>query len=256
MTKVVTAACLLIVGFLAAPLGLAKDATQLLLHKGARVGVINLMDPEVTHYHGSRTISQSFMKTHPVTWPVDAMFAEAISPRLAQLELLAVPLPPTVVLGRNLDQYFVENAPTKGLPKEVAKDLTQLAAAQHVDAFLILAPSVNNSAQGGGSVRKQLPDYLRGFGFVDKAPDSTGEVAERPSLFNMTQILLVGVGPDGVTLNAREWGGAYAEDWGDYVAPANPKEVPPEELDQLRPMFIHLLSRQSDRVLDWVTVTP
>ena len=67
-------------------------------------------------------------------------------------------------------------------------------------------------------------------------------------------------GIDGVTRllcqDAREWGGAYAEDWGDYAAPTNPKEMPPEELDQLRPMFIHLLTRQSDRVLDWVTVTP
>jgi hypothetical protein len=57
-------------------------------------------------------------------------------------------------------------------------------------------------------------------------------------------------------LNAREWGGAYAEDWGDYAPPANPKEIPPEELDQLQPMFSHLLTRQSDRIFERITVTP
>jgi hypothetical protein len=250
MTKVVTAACLLLLGFIAAPLALAKDATQLLLRKGARVGVINLMDPEVTHYHTSKVITQSFMKTHPVTWQVDSMFADAVNARLAKLELVPVPLAPTVVLGRNRDQDFVENAPVKGLPKEVTKDLAQLATVQHVDAFLILAPSLNNSAQAAGAARRTLPDYLRGWGFV------TGDTLVRPSLFNLTQVLLVGVGPEGVTLNAREWGGAYAEDWGDYAAPANPKEVPPEVLDQLQPMFSHLVARQSERVLAWITVTP
>src|SRR5207302_1077648 len=91
MTKVVFAACLLVAGsFAAAPLALAKDPTQLLIHKGARVGVINMMDAEVTHFHTSKVLAQSFFKTQLVSWQVDSMLNDAVTQRLTQLELVPV----------------------------------------------------------------------------------------------------------------------------------------------------------------------
>ena len=82
MTKVVLAACLLLAASVAAPGALAKEPTQLLIHKGARVGVINLMDPEVTHLHTSKVLEQSFMKTQRVNWQVDSMLSDAVAARL------------------------------------------------------------------------------------------------------------------------------------------------------------------------------
>ena len=85
MHKVVFAACLL----LASALTVAKDPTQLMLHKGARVGIVNIMDAEITHFHTSKNLSESFFKTHLVNWNVDSMLVDAVSQRLTQVELVA-----------------------------------------------------------------------------------------------------------------------------------------------------------------------
>jgi hypothetical protein len=250
MTKVVFAACLLVAISWAAPTALAKDPTQLMLPKGARVGIINLMDAEVTQFHTSKVLAQSFLKTYALKWPVDSMLSEAVTQRLTQLELVPVAVGPSDTLMLSRDELFVNNSVAKGLPREASKDFSDLAAANRLDALIVLSPGLNNSSQAGNLLRKGLPDYLRGWGFV------TGDTNEKPSLFNMTQVLLIGAGPRGCVLNAREWGGAYAEDWTDYTAPENLKQMPPEQLDHLQPMFSRILAQQAGRLMEWITVTP
>src|SRR3954449_6950541 len=114
MTKVVFATCLLVAFSLAGGAAAAKDPTQLLLHKGARVGIVNMMDAEVTHFHTGKVLAQSFLKTQLVSWQVESMLNEAVTPRLAQLELVAVPLGASDSLLRNRDEYFVNNSVVKG----------------------------------------------------------------------------------------------------------------------------------------------
>jgi hypothetical protein len=247
MTKVVFAACLLLAY---SPLALAKDPTQLLLHKGARVGVVNMMDPEVTHFHTSKVLAQSFFKTQLVNWQVDSMLSDAVTQRLTQLELVPVAMGASDALMRNRDDYFVNNSVAKGLPRDVSREFVRFAASEHLDALIVLAPGLNNSSQAGGGVRRGLPDYLRGWGFI------TGDTNEKPALFNMTQVLLIGIAPDGAMLHAREWGGPYTDEWSDYVAPDNPKQIPQEQLDRLQPPFGRILARQANRVMDWITVGP
>jgi hypothetical protein len=247
MTKVVFAACLLLAY---GPLALAKDPTQLLLHKGARVGVVNMMDPEVTHFHTSKVLAQSFFKTQLVNWQVDSMLSDAVTQRLTQLELVPVAMGASDALMRNRDDYFVNNSVAKGLPRDVSREFVRFAASEHLDALIVLAPGLNNSSQAGGAVRRGLPDYLRGWGFI------TGDTNEKPALFNMTQVLLIGIAPDGAMLHAREWGGPYTDEWSDYVPPDNPKQIPPEQLDRLQPPFGRILARQANRVMDWITVGP
>src|SRR5689334_4694658 len=69
-----------------------KEPSSLTLARGARVGVVNLLDAEVTHFHGAKEIKDSFLKTHPVSWSVDAMLADALKERLGQMGLVLVPL--------------------------------------------------------------------------------------------------------------------------------------------------------------------
>src|SRR5215470_8246040 len=181
MTRVLFAAWLL----MAVSGAVAKDPTQLLIHKGARVGVVNMMDAEVTHFHTSKVLTQSFFKTQTVNWQVDSMLREAVMQRLTQLELVPVAMGASAALMRKRDEFFVNNSVAKGLPREASRDFAELAAPEHLDALIVLAPGLNNSSQAGGTVRRGLPDYLRGWGFV------TGDTNEKPSLFNMTQVLLI-----------------------------------------------------------------
>ncbi len=245
MHKVVFAACLL----LASALTHAKDPTQLILRKGARVGIVNMMDAEVTHFHGSRNLSESFLVTHLLNWNVYSMLDEAVSQRLTQLELLPVPL--GLPLDALLHDDFVNHPVAKGLWREVERQFAQLAAAERVDALIVLVPALNMASHaGGGPYRKDLPEYLRGWGYV------TGDSASAPALFDMTQVLLVAITPDGARLQAREWGGGYTDLWVDYVAPTDPKRPPVDLLDRLEPLFERILQRQAARVVDWITVTP
>jgi hypothetical protein len=250
MTKVVFAACLLLAGSVAGPLALAKDPSQLLLHKGARVGIVNMMDAEVTHFHTSKVLAQSFFKTHAVNWQVDSMLSDAVTQRLTQLELVPVNLGASNSLMHNREEFFVNNSVAKGLPRDASREFARLASAERLDALIVFAPGLNNPSQAGSAVRRGLPDYLRGWGFI------TGDTNEKPALFNMTQVLLIGVAPDGPALNAREWGGAYTEEWSDYAPPENLKQIPLEQLDRLQPPFGRILGRQANRVMDWITVVP
>ena len=247
---VVFAALLLLAGSMASSLAAAKDPTQLLLHKGARVGIVNLMDAEITHFHTGKALAQSFFKTRLVNWQVDSMLTDAVSQRLTQLELVPIAMGPSDALLRNRDEYFVNNSVLKGLPKNVARQFAEFAAPERLDALLVLAPALNNSSQAGGAVRKQLPDYLRGWGFV------TTDTGEKPSLFDMTQVLLISVTPQGATLQEREWGGGYTDEWTDYVVPTDPKAMTLDQLDKLQPLFARILAKQAGRALERITVMP
>lgn len=246
-----TLCALLAFGSLATSVAHGKDNTPLTLPKGARVGVVNMLDPSVTHLHASKVLAESFLKTHAVRWQVDAMLADAVRQRLAQLGLVAVPLGPGDALARGRDEFFVNNSVAKGLSRACAGDFAQLAASEHLQALIVLAPGLNNSAQAGGAVQRSLPNYLRGWGFVTDA-----QSGKPPSLFNMTQLLLIGVTVDNAILSAREWGGSYTDEWTDYVPPADLKQMGPELLDQLQPLFDRILSRQSGRLLDGLSVSP
>jgi hypothetical protein len=222
----------------------------LTLSKGARIGVVSLLDPAVTQYHAGNKIEDSFLKTHPVQWDVQALFMEAVSQRISQMGLEAVAIAPSQGLQRGRQEFFIDGSVAKGLSKACADEFTQMAGDNHLDAFIVLAPGLNDSAHAGGARRKELPDYLHGWGFVTKG----WETDAKPSVFNMTQVLLVSGTGGTALLRGREWGGEFADTWSAYTRPADLKEVPEAELDTLRPILSGLIERQSGRVLDQITV--
>ena len=227
-----------------------KAEPALTLTKGARIGVVSLLDPEVTHYHASKTIQDSFLKTHPVQWAVDAMFLDAVKQRITQMGLEAVAVAPSQRLERGRHDFFIDGSVSGGLSRELADEFTQMAAAEHVDAFVVLVPGVNDYEHVGSVRRKDMPDYLRGWGFVTKAEEPTA----KPAVFNMTQVLLVSGTGGTALLREREFGGADTDSWATYTPPADLKEMPDAELDTLKPIFSRLVGRQSDRVFDKVYV--
>jgi hypothetical protein len=231
----------------------AKDAATLTLARGARVGVVNLMDAEVTHFHAARALQDSFLKTHTVSWSVNAMLGDALKDRLAQMGLLLVPLAVSDALDRHREECFLNGSPAKGLSKECAPPFAQIASTEHVDAIIVLGPGLNNSAHAAGARRKDLPDYLRGWGFVTNDQSAAGG---KPTLFNMTELLLIGVLPDGVSLRGREWGGSYSVEWTNFTPAADLKAMPAQQLDELQPLFAGILSRQTGRLLDQLQVSP
>jgi hypothetical protein len=222
----------------------AKEPVTLQLPAGARVGVVNLLDAEITHYHASRRLQDSFLKTYPVKWRVSAMLLAAVSGELTQRGLAPVPLAPGAELSRARESCFLNAELAKGLPRECAALFAKLSAAEHVDAIIVLGPGRNDSTHAAGARRRELPEYLRGWCFVsgEGSPDSA------PLLLSLTELLLVAAGPSGAQLYDREWGGE-ADGWTGYEPPADLKAMPERQLDQLQAPFSGRLQRQAGALL-------
>ena len=235
---------------LTAPIA-AKEFTPLMLARGARVGVISLLDPEVTHFHGAKSIKDTSLHTEQVDWSVATMLLDALKDRAAQMGLVLVPLSVTDELDRSRESCFLNGNFNKSLPKNCVLPFQHLGAAERVEATIVLAPGLNDSSHAGSTRRKELPDYVRGWGFVtgdETSPDG------KPTLFSMTELLLVAPSPEGPVLRGREWGGNYALEWTNFVAPPNIKEIPAQDYNQLQPLFGGILSRQAARLLDQIQV--
>jgi hypothetical protein len=231
----------------------ASDRMPLDIASGAQIGVINLLDPEVMHFHAGKKADESFMKIQAVTWPVDDMLNAALKDPLGQKGLTQVPLAPSNSLVRSREHCFVNAALVKGLPTDCSPPLMQLAADAGVNLLIVLAPGLNNSDHTGSSHNDGVSETLRGWGFLTRG---IAGAKDKPTLFSDTELLLVGITPQGATVRARQWGGNYAVKWQTYVPPTDPKAIPPDQLDELRPLFASMLSRQGQELLEQARVHP
>ena len=241
-TPYLGALCAALLGAIPATLPAARPPPALALPAGARVGIVNLLDPEVTHFHASRQIENSFLKTYTVNWSVSAMLLGAVKDRLGQLGLTVVPLAASDALRRARESCFLDASLAKGLPKECGQLYVQLAAAQDLMAIIVLGPGRNDSAHAGGTRHKDLPEYLRGWCFVTGGPDPL------PVLLNQTELLLVGVSASKAELIGRAWGGG-GKSWTGYQAPPDLKAFSVQQLDQLQPLYAAMLQQQADAAL-------
>src|SRR6266404_3738698 len=183
----------------------APKPTDLQLVAGARVAVVNLLDAEVTHFHLSRHLEKSFLKTYTVDWSVHGMLMEALRERLTQMGLVPVAAAATEALRRAREACFINAALAKGLPKACGPLFAQLAAAEHVDAIIVMGPGRNDSAHG--TRRRELPEYLRGWCLVTEARGEEGAAEKVPVLLNLSELLLIGLAAPSAEINARQWGG-------------------------------------------------
>jgi hypothetical protein len=229
----------------------AKDKTPPSLPKGTQVGVVNILDAEVMHYHTARQTINSYVKIQAVNWNVDEMLLTALQAQPTVANLTLTPVAPSDSLLRSRESCFVNAPLAKGLPKNCSAALVELANSANVSYLIVMAPGLNNADHSDGGARLETSAMLRGWGFV------THEFAgakDKPNLFCEVELLLIAVTPDGATLRAREWGGSYNYQWQAYTVPPDPKAFPPEQLEQLQPLFATILGRQTKDFLEQVHV--
>jgi hypothetical protein len=241
-------ACVLSAGLLAPPAQAATQAAQLPLPPGARVGLVNLLDAEVTHFHSARRMQDSFLKTYAVNWSVTAMLAQGVGERLTQLGFLAVPVGPGDALSRAREECFLNANLGKSLSKNCAALYAQLAASEKLAALIVLGPGLNDSTHAQATRRKDLPEYLRGWCLV------SAEDGGAATLLNLTELLLIGLTPKGPILVDRQWGGARTQSWNGLTAPVDLKSLPVAQLDPLQPLFAALLKEQGNGLFEHLEV--
>jgi hypothetical protein len=219
----------------------AREPTS--LPPGAHIGVVNLLDPEVTHFHGARQLQSSFLKTITVNWPVSDMLAQALQARLTQMGFTAVALEASVALRDAREDCFLNAALEKALPRECRQPFAQFIAANHVDALIVFGPGLNDAVHADRGRHKELPDYLRGWCVVS---DESGSA---PALLNLTELVLIRPTERGAELGARQWGGDEVQTWIGFSAPADLKALGDTQLEQARPLYAAMLSRQAEALL-------
>ena len=231
----------------------AQKPVNLQVTAGARVAVVNLLDAEVTHFHASRRVQNSFLKTYTVDWSVNAMLMEALRERLTQMGLVPVAAAATEALRRAREACFLDAALAKGLPKTCGPLFAQLAAAERADAVIVLGPGRNDSAHG--TRRRELPEYLRGWCLVTEARGEEGAAEKVPVLLNLSELLLIGVAAPSAEINARQWGGDQFQTWTGFKPPPDLKDIPEQQLGQLQPLYAAMLKQQASAVLAHLQVT-
>jgi hypothetical protein len=233
--------------------GMARERPSKVIARGAQIGVINLLNAEVMHYHAAKDIKDSFLKIQPVHWPVDDMLTEALKGQLEELGLTLTALAPTDSLERARESCFVNAALADGLPKNCSATLVEQASSAGVDYLILMAPGLNNSDHAGSNRSEGVTEAMRGWGFLTR---ERAGVKDKPTLFSEIELLLISISPEGARLRARQWGGIYSTQWQSYTLPPDPKEIPLEQLDQLQPLFAAMLSRQAKDLLGQVQVGP
>jgi hypothetical protein len=232
---------------------MAKDKMPMEIAKGTQIGVVNLLEAEVMHYHAAKDSRDSFLKIQAVRWSADDMLNDALRAEAAPAGLTLMPLAPTDALVRARESCFVNAPLVKGLPKNCSAGLVELASSARVNYLILMAPGLNNADHAGSSRVDGVSEMLRGWAFFTR---ERGGSKDRPTLYSEIELLLISVTPEGATLRARQWGGIYTSLWQSYVIPADPKAIPPQQLDQLQPLFAGMLSRQAKDLLSQVRIEP
>lgn len=227
-----------VLGLLAAVAVMAKPPAELQLRSGARIGVVTVLDAEVTHFHSAPQLAGRYLKTYPVDWSVAQMLQNVAQPKLAGMGLVMVPLAPGDALMHAREECFLAANLAKELPKACVAVYAQLAAAAHVDAIVALGPALNDSNHAERAQRRELPEYLRGWCMLtDEAYHGT------PTLLNLSEMLLISSGPGGTVLVQRSWGGGTTASPATFSAP-DLTQLTEAQLAPLQPAFEVLLGSQ------------
>ena len=214
---------------------------------GGRVGIIDMMIPDVTHFHVGATQVKSFQRTYRAPWTVADVIDEPLIWSLTNAGLEPVALQPSDLLRRQKGDWIVKSPKATKLSRACLEEMQRVIEEEKLSAVILIAPGPNVSPETveGDRLRK-LPDYIQGWGF--STSDEPGGLT-KPMVFNLTQMLLVGKTTDGVRLEHREWGGNYVYEWANFTVPPDVKALPDAEVVKLRPVVADVMKRQIARLL-------
>jgi hypothetical protein len=214
---------------------------------GGRVGIIDMMTADVTHFHVGASPVKSFLRTYRASWSIADVIDEPLIWALTNAGLEPVSLQASELLRRQKQSWIVANPQAAKLSRGCLEELERVITEERLAALLIIAPGPNTSPESvEGNRLKKLPEYIQGWGF--STSDEPGGLS-RPVVFNLTQMLLVQKTEDGVRLEHREWGGTYVYEWATFTPPADIKTLPEEEVAKLRPVITDVMKRQIARVV-------
>ncbi|MEP7242351.1 MAG: hypothetical protein ABI885_01550 [Gammaproteobacteria bacterium] len=227
--------------------GAAWGADALPIPAGARIGVMDMMPTDVTHFHVGKTQVTSFMRTYRGDWSAADVIDEPLIWALTNAGYEPVSVQPSDTLRRQRQAWIVDKPQANKLPRDCIEELERVISAQNLSAIIIVAAGPNTSPESveGNRLRK-LPEYIQGWGFsTSDEPDGIA----KPVVFNLSQMLLIQKTSDSAKLEYREWGGSYVYEWANFTPGADMKALPPAEIEKFKPVILDVVKRQIGRLM-------
>jgi hypothetical protein len=227
--------------------GVSAAELPLAIPAGGRIGIIDLMTPDLTHFHVGATPVKSFLRTYRGSWSTADVIDEPLIWALTNAGLEPVSLQASELLRRQKQSWIVANPQATKLSRACLEEVQRVITDERLSALIIVAAGPNTSPESvEGNRLKKLPEYIQGWGF--STSDEPGGLT-KPLVFNLTQMLLIGKTTDGVRLQHREWGGNFVYEWENFTVPPDVKTIPDEEVAKLRPVITDVMKRQIARVI-------
>lgn len=214
---------------------------------GARVGVIDIVSNEITHYHVGKSETSNFLRTYRGRWsPADIIDSPLIT------ALTAAGYQPVAVAATDAlleDRESITKKPKASkLSRGTMKELGRILADQNLGALILAAPGANSEPEFDPRNRmSRLPSAMQGFGFsTSDEPDGV----TKPAVFDFTQLIVVAKTADGPALLVRDWGGNRLYDWPGFDPAGNLKSLSDDQVAPLQAIFADAIRKRIDaRVL-------
>ena len=233
--RVVLVACLV---------SLCGSAWGATIPAGGRVGIIDMVTNDVTHFHIGKSEATSFMRTYRGNWVAADIIDDPLIASLSGAGFQPVSVPVSDTLRKERQSWIVEKPRSERLPRGCMKELARIMNEQNLAGLIVVAAGANSEPEYvDGDRYSRLPGTLQGLGFsTSDLPIGT----TRAGVFDFTQIIVIAKDGDGAELVMRDWGGNRVYEWPNYDPGANPKQLPPELVAELRPVIADALKKRID----------
>ena len=211
---------------------------------GGRIGIIDMVSSDITHFHVGRAEANSFMRTYRGNWVAADLIDDPLIAALNGAGFQPVAIAASDALRKDKRSWIIEKPRSDRLPRGCVKELSRIMKEQNLVGLIVVAPGANSEPEYvDGDRYSRLPGTLEGFGF------STSDVpigTTKAGIFDFTQMVVVAKDGDGAELLARDWGGNRVYDWPDFDAGPNPKQLSEDQIAQLRPVLADAMKKRID----------
>jgi hypothetical protein len=221
--------------WLASLCGIAWGAEPAAIPAGARIGVIDFVTNDVTHFHLGRSDVTNFLRTYRPNWGPAELIDDPLITSLIGAGFQPVGVETSEELYKERDSWLIQKPRANKLPRGCLKELGRIMVEQNLAALIVVAPGANTDPEFDARNRlTRLPRTTQGFGIL--TTDEPGGITT-PAVFDFTQLVVVAQTADGPRLVFRDWGGTRLFDLADFDPGANLKALSNAQLAPLRPVI-------------------
>jgi hypothetical protein len=237
-----TGARVVLIAFLVSLCGNAWGADEPAIPAGARVGIIDIVTNDVTHYHVGSSELNNFLRTYRPDWGPAGVIDHPLTESLSGAGFQPVMVEASDALLEQRESWLINKPRAKKLARRCLNELGRIMVEANLAAIIVAAPGANTAPEFDPRNRLgRLPRTTQGFGFsTSDEPDGI----TNPGVFDFTQLILVAQTADGPQLVVRDWGGTRLHDWPDFDPGANLKALSDTQLAPLRTVIAEAMNER------------